>query len=224
MKIALCISGQPRSVEKGFEFYKKNLLDSYDVDVFVHTWFYDFYDYNYITKIYKPKKLKIESYLKSDLEKNIRYCRFNIYSAFYSATQSYLLAREYEEQNDFKYDWIIKTRFDFALNKKFDFETLDSDKIYVPPSTSNQVVSDQFAFGSSSVMEKYFELFNNIDEFRERGIDIGGEIYITENLKKYGFWNDKTEILDLNPPFPPGRYDCMYNSLIRDEFEFWAKV
>ena len=38
MKIALCFSGQPRSYEKGYEYYKKNLLDHYDVDVFIHTW------------------------------------------------------------------------------------------------------------------------------------------------------------------------------------------
>ena len=38
MKIALCLSGQARSYEKGYEYHKKNLLDHYDVDVFYHTW------------------------------------------------------------------------------------------------------------------------------------------------------------------------------------------
>ena len=38
MKIALCLSGQARSFEQGYEYYKKNLLDHYDVDVFIHTW------------------------------------------------------------------------------------------------------------------------------------------------------------------------------------------
>ncbi len=32
MKIALCFSGQARSFEKGYEYYKRNLLDHYDVD------------------------------------------------------------------------------------------------------------------------------------------------------------------------------------------------
>lgn len=39
MKIALCISGQPRFVDKGYESTKQFILDKYDVDVFVHTWF-----------------------------------------------------------------------------------------------------------------------------------------------------------------------------------------
>ena len=38
MRIALCLSGQPRSFEKGYEYHKKNLLDHHDVDTFIHTW------------------------------------------------------------------------------------------------------------------------------------------------------------------------------------------
>ena len=38
MKIALCFSGQVRSFEKGYDYYKRNLLDHYDVDVYIHGW------------------------------------------------------------------------------------------------------------------------------------------------------------------------------------------
>jgi hypothetical protein len=39
MKIALCLSGQPRSLEEGFLYHKRNILDpNRNVDVFVHTW------------------------------------------------------------------------------------------------------------------------------------------------------------------------------------------
>ena len=38
MKIALCFSGEARSFEKGYEYYKHNLLRFHDVDVFIHTW------------------------------------------------------------------------------------------------------------------------------------------------------------------------------------------
>ena len=33
MKIALCISGQPRSFEKGYEYHYKNIIENNDVDV-----------------------------------------------------------------------------------------------------------------------------------------------------------------------------------------------
>lgn len=39
MKIALCISGQPRFIEQGYPSTKQFILDQGDVDVFVHTWF-----------------------------------------------------------------------------------------------------------------------------------------------------------------------------------------
>ena len=41
-KIALCISGQPRFVEKGYEeVLKPFVLDGNDVDVFIHSWIPD---------------------------------------------------------------------------------------------------------------------------------------------------------------------------------------
>jgi hypothetical protein len=39
MKIALCLSGQPRSVDDGFSSLNESILKYNDVDVFVHTWF-----------------------------------------------------------------------------------------------------------------------------------------------------------------------------------------
>lgn len=39
MKIALCLSGQPRVVEVGYQKLYNTILKNNDVDVFVHTWF-----------------------------------------------------------------------------------------------------------------------------------------------------------------------------------------
>jgi hypothetical protein len=40
MKIALCISGQPRFIEESFPYIKKNIIDCNDnIDVFLHSWF-----------------------------------------------------------------------------------------------------------------------------------------------------------------------------------------
>ena len=39
MKIALCLSGQPRVVDQGFHKIRQSILDKNDVDVFIHTWF-----------------------------------------------------------------------------------------------------------------------------------------------------------------------------------------
>lgn len=39
MKIALCLSGQPRVVEVGYQKLYNTILKNNDVDVFIHTWF-----------------------------------------------------------------------------------------------------------------------------------------------------------------------------------------
>ena len=39
MKVALCLSGQPRVVEVGYHKLRASILDHNDVDVFIHTWF-----------------------------------------------------------------------------------------------------------------------------------------------------------------------------------------
>ena len=39
MKVAVCISGQPRNYKKGFLEIKKWFLDKYDCDVYIHTWY-----------------------------------------------------------------------------------------------------------------------------------------------------------------------------------------
>ena len=69
LKIALCLSGQPRCVKEGYEYYKKNLLDHYDVDVFCHVW--DTAGAEHIAA-YKPVTLMIEKPLTNDLSKYTR--------------------------------------------------------------------------------------------------------------------------------------------------------
>ena len=39
MKIALCISGQPRDIDINFPVHQSSIMNGNDVDVFVHTWF-----------------------------------------------------------------------------------------------------------------------------------------------------------------------------------------
>ena len=38
MKIALCLSGQPRFLEEGYSQLYNHLLSRYSIDCFVHTW------------------------------------------------------------------------------------------------------------------------------------------------------------------------------------------
>ena len=70
MKIAVCFSGQPRSLEAAYPYYKKNLFDpnpDAQIDVFCHSW--EGVSLDNIYSLYKPKKGLLSPSLPSSLDK-----------------------------------------------------------------------------------------------------------------------------------------------------------
>ena len=140
MKIALCLSGQPRCVKEGYEYYKKNLLDHYDVDVFCHVW--DTAGAEHIAA-YKPVTLMIEKPPTNDLSKytrvpppqpnwKVKDPALSTWAQFYSLNKANTLKIKYEREFGRNFDWVIRSRFDFALNTEIPFEDLDNSKLYIP--------------------------------------------------------------------------------------------
>ena len=147
MKVALCLSGFIGNINKwidgpeidyhyGYEEYiKKNILQGYDVDVFIHSWSTTHKDG--ITKLYNPKdslfEPNIDFKLRGVIEKKQLPTPYSyaVKSMWYSRKKSIELVEAYEKQNSMKYDFVLLTRFDIALFKKFKFEQYDSDKIYI---------------------------------------------------------------------------------------------
>jgi hypothetical protein len=85
MKIALCLSGQPRFFKTSYTLLKKYILDSYDCDLFIDTWNINIHEsveglYRYkdegsleeLYNIYKPRIFKVES-----LDEKIEEISFN---------------------------------------------------------------------------------------------------------------------------------------------------
>jgi hypothetical protein len=108
MKIALCLSGQPRCVKEGYEYYKKNLLDHYDVDVFCHVW--DTAGAEHIAA-YKPVTLMIEKPPTNDLSKytrvpppqpnwKVKNPALSTYAQLYAIKKCNELKSVYEEDNN----------------------------------------------------------------------------------------------------------------------------
>ena len=73
MKVALCLSGIVGGCESrsgggsygntihpklGYSFWKKSLLDHYDVDVFIHSWSVE--QQNLLNDLYRPQLCKYE--------------------------------------------------------------------------------------------------------------------------------------------------------------------
>jgi hypothetical protein len=234
MKIALCLSGQARCVKQGYEFVKKNLLDGNDVTVFCHVW-----ESPEVVDIefYKPEALMIEKPLTNDLSKytNVPPPQPNwkvkdparaAWNLMYSLKVANELKNVYEDENNMKFDWVIRSRYDFALNTPIPFAELDNTKLYVPNcrmTPARDFGNDQFAFSSSENMDKYADGFNHIEKHYDNGTIMIGEEMMAANWREKGLVGENLVYFNPNHPFPPGPYNGTWHSLIREDFDQWQK-
>lgn len=228
MKIALCFSGQTRSFEKGYEYYKRNLLDHYDVDVYIHSWKRERTEgEGSVIDLYKPKDYLFEDVLVGNYDAIYTNTpnpqkwppRFT-YSALYSMMEVNKLIQG-------QYDWVIKSRTDYALNVKIPFEKLDNSKLYIPNCRmvpERDFGNDQFAFSSQENMKKYMTTWDRVDEYYESGVQFIGEDLMQANIRKFGLVGDKLVYVNMNNPFPPGPHNGTWHSLIRDDYEQWTQT
>lgn len=223
MKIALCFSGQLRSFEKGYEYYKRNLLDHYDVDVYIHSWTPGNPE---IVKLYNPKNVLFSTPLLENVNNKYtntpnpqKFPPNNTYSMLYSM---YMVSKMLKT----KYDWVIKSRTDYALNVQIPFDKLDNTKLYIPNCRmvpERDFGNDQFAFGSQSTMDKYMKTYLFIDEYYAAGNQFIGENMMQANLHKHNLHGENLVYVNMNNPFPPGPHNGTWHSLIRDDYEQWTK-
>ena len=128
MKIAVCISGQPRNYEQGYHELKKWFLDKYDCDIYIHAWkdtkspfelshnfaqkrHYNFIeeDYSKILELYQPKDYYFQKPIPFDEGKIVGDLGVGIntiLSQFYSIQQSFNLAKH----SGIDYDLVIRYR------------------------------------------------------------------------------------------------------------------
>jgi len=188
MKIAVCFSGQMRTAleaNKSIMQFLGNQLPN--IDFFFHTWdiksekklFGDvrddtkYTDNHYesldkllkIVKIYEPKKYLIESheeYINNEGNKK------NNPSLWYSWYKSLKLVKDFEKENDFEYDVVIKMRFDMIYEPGMVLDNLFvkyltrirrgeffADSVWKLDETINQdTIHDVFYMHNSKIIDK----------------------------------------------------------------------
>ena len=231
MKIALCLSGQARSFKQGYEYYKRNLLDHHDVDVFIHTW--ETEGLEELRQLYKPVKMVVEKPLVGDFDKKYTNTpnaqahppRFTV-AMLYSIFQTMLHKTEQEMEKKFVYDWVIKSRTDYALNVEIPFADLDPTKLYIPNCRmvpERDFGNDQFAFGNSNVMNRRMSIYLNMEHYYDQGVQMIGEDMMRAHLHHHSLVGNNLVYVNMNNPFPPGQFNGTWHSLIRDDAAEWKK-
>jgi hypothetical protein len=172
MKIALCLSGQPRGLPDSYNFLKDNLIEPNNItDVFIHSWFDSSFigkpfdssqphqsekigrwheDTELILKSLAPKNIILEppndfkEY--NDLQNIPPAVQTRLVSAFYSSFICNKLKKDYENTNSITYDIVIKTRLDIYYHNKIIIQNIikDLDNIYVADMHHSMRVNDSY--------------------------------------------------------------------------------
>jgi hypothetical protein len=217
MKVALCLSGQARFLEACyFESMKPYILDVHKPDVFIHTWdvsdkigqfFTNGSDHamggpitenlmDQMLTLYKPTKHIIAKQVLFESNKWVDRVMPTIksdhmYSMFYSIQQSNNLKKLYEQENNFKYDWVIRIRFDMALpSGPLPLENLDNSKLWGATGCfdSTNGYLDSFGYSNSNIMDIYADTFNHIDTIVDNNPHMGicGEYVLRKFIDQNG--------------------------------------
>lgn len=191
MRVALCFfglvgskTGKSLNKEGGtdevlqgcYESFKKHFLDKNNIDVFFHTWDKDFE--NELVEKYNPKLYKTESQkvFTEIVPHNTPRVQAH-YSRWYSAKISNDLKSKYENENNFKYDFVMSSRFDMKWLTDVVFKNFDKDRFYIPRTTKgnkpwgwpngwcNNEINDMWFFSNSENMDKFLKLYDNINQY-----------------------------------------------------------
>lgn len=237
MKIALCISGQPRMWEKGFEYHYENIIKDNDVTVFLHSWEMPSEQMQAISEKYNAHSFITSPNITRDLSQytntpppsmfwKVKDGRMSTYAQMYAIYECMRTKREYEEYHNMTFDWVVRSRFDFAINTQIPFDILDNSKLYIPNcrmTPGRDFGNDQFAFSNSENMNHYANAFQHFDEYYNQGVMFMMEDFMSANWKRYGLVGKELVYCDVHHPFPPGAYNGTWHSLLREDMEEWLK-
>jgi hypothetical protein len=158
MRIALCLYGKRRDFDKCKPAWNK-FKAAYAPDVFYHGWGSD--DVSGTLNGTNTKAIMISQDIDfSHLHLGINQytsSAVNILPQTYSIMHSDRLRMEYEELMGFKYDWVIRSRFDISLHTPTDipFHTLDHNHYHVCANHwpgDNGMYDDNLMLGNSEQM------------------------------------------------------------------------
>ena len=171
-KIAVIISGYLRSFKYNIESLKENLLNHYDIDIYIHITNYK--ETKYLNNNNSIDEINVELNPKVIIVTDN--FNFNNNNDLYNQNYKYYILNqkriEIEKVENIKYDIVMKIRPDIYLYEKIVFQD-NKDIIYIPADNKidksklhkndDDYICDTIAYGSPSIMNKYFDLYTSLD-------------------------------------------------------------
>ena len=194
--IAVCLSGQLRTFDRCLPSIKKHILDRIDCDIFayiaedVHSGNINLL--NTTETIIKPDSF-INEYNLINQTGGLGVISIQVIlqqiNGLYEVNK---MKMKYEQQNNKKYDWVIRLRPDMVFSSDMeDLTKCDNNSIYIPCGNDHCGYNDRFAFGNSKNMDIYMNRFSLVNENYK-------EIIHPESMLKYVLDKNNIKILRSN--------------------------
>ena len=215
-RIAICVSGQARTLERTIGYFEKNLLRKLEQPiVFAHVT--DEEDLEKI-QLLRPEKYAVgDPPIDEDrypFTRRMFQWTLNRYKGASGANtwlnilyqlQSWHVAnslkQQYERAQGWTFDWVFRIRPDCPPGRPIEqLDLLDPACVYVPAHDSWGGVCDRFGFGGSRAMDTYASLFAHIEAIAKehKGIDgMSTEHCLRTHLEEEGIpiRNTRAELL-----------------------------
>ncbi len=190
MKVALCLSGHFRNFEKCYHSLYRFILKPLNCDVFIHTWDKIGYQSVYktdanlndikskidlINSLYLPKCISIQNTnnMARFMDEASKYASHlitqpkhpgHMASMFYKINACNELRKEYEKQNNIKYDCVIRCRPDLLFTSGIESTLLNNLTQLILPKIYNfhNGYNDQFAISNSNYMNIYSSFYHEL--------------------------------------------------------------
>jgi len=152
----------------GFEHWDRHINKVNDVDVFMHSWSTKYEEG--LIDCYQPKKHLIEEQIEFGAvgTNTIGQMRKEfMISRWYSAKQSIMLKKQYEQENNIKYDMVVLSRTDWAWLTDIDFSIFQNTNLFYAPANTtfdknNPRFDDWIFFSNSENMDNFSNLYNKM--------------------------------------------------------------
>lgn len=202
-KIALCLSGDPRSSMFCFPYIYESILqydqNIFDIDVYIHSW----KGFRALS-LYNPKK-----YLIDNLDTDTFYWNhfnqlstdfnFHHHSPFKNSLLMFYGLKKVWEMVEDEYDYYIRCRFDILFKNEFSLphlvNELEESKCDIitptnyPSKNYKEKINDQFAIGKFKGMNLYFNIWDNLFNLVKNN-----QVTVPEDLLKIYFDNHNIKI------------------------------
>ena len=213
MKICILLSGLQRNFEPFIENQLNLVINAHDLDVFIFTSNQNalrYYDSNGVIdyvkkenftndeKFFKSKyknlkgihidqdDLKFNQFIRENNITKHRNHTLNMINSYFKINECIKLMECYENENNFKYDIVIRCRLDFfAYNDFLNPHTICGNVIYLPMSKYNDHHKDDSGFIMHRTCVEYFKQFINcVIQFNDQNEFIIIEDQLFDYLKK----------------------------------------